>query len=49
MSSSDSLPARALSDAAQLGGQLDDALAVDVTNHRHQQATLGVGGHANVN
>ena len=49
MSSSDSLPARAFSDAfAELGGELDDALPIDVADHRHEQAARRVDGDADV-
>ena len=50
ISSSDSLPARAFSlSLRQLRRELEDALAIDVADHRHEQAALGVGGDADVN
>ena len=47
MSAGESLPSRAFFEMrAQLLAQLDDALAVDVPDHRHDQAVRRVDGDA---
>ena len=49
ISSSESLPvARLLGELAELRGELEDALLVDVADDRHQQAAIGVDGDADV-
>ena len=49
ISSSDSLPVRAFSESlGQLDGQIEDALLIDVADHRHQQPAIGVHGDADV-
>ena len=49
MSSSVSLPAAGLlGGLRELVGELDDVLLVDIADHRHEQAAVGVDGHADV-